>query len=162
MARPSIRCGRSATPSRSNSSAAGPTASPSAQVGDRRCASSRSVPPAVHTTRASFAKNLFEAGGIRAPSTAGAADATEAAAAFRASGAALACICSSDRVYADLAVDVATAVAAAVRDGCTWPGRPEGLADDLAGGRGRRAAHRRRRRAGHDDRCPRSRWRRDD
>jgi len=87
--------------------------------------------PAVHTTRASFAKNLFEAAGIRAVATAGAADATEAAAAFRASGAALACICSSDRVYADLAVDVATAVAAEGPRRLFLAGRPEGLADAL-------------------------------
>ena len=39
-------------------------------------------PPAVHTARASFAKNLFEAGGIRALTTDGASDAAAAAAAF--------------------------------------------------------------------------------
>jgi len=88
-------------------------------------------PPAVHTARTSFAKNLFEAGGIRALTTDGASDATAAAAAFRASVAPLACICSSDRFYADVAVDAAAAVAAAGPRRLYLAGRPEGLADSL-------------------------------
>ncbi|MGY8639044.1 methylmalonyl-CoA mutase family protein [Bradyrhizobium sp. 14AA] len=59
--------------------------------------------PADFTARATFAKSLFEAGGIQAIDTEGFADPTQLAAAFKASGAALACLCSSDKAYADLA-----------------------------------------------------------
>jgi methylmalonyl-CoA mutase len=62
--------------------------------------------------RASFAKSLFEAGGIEAVSYDGAA-AAALAEAFKASGAKLACLCSSDRVYAREAVDATQALAAA-------------------------------------------------
>jgi len=88
-------------------------------------------PPAVHTTRATFAKNLFESGGIRALVGTGVDDAEAAADSFRASGARLACICSSDRRYADLAVAVAAAVAAAGPRRLYLAGRPAGLADEL-------------------------------
>jgi methylmalonyl-CoA mutase len=67
-------------------------------------------PIAVHTARATFAANLFAAGGIRAISDEGHADAASAAAAFKASGANIACICSSDDVYADLAEATAEAL----------------------------------------------------
>jgi methylmalonyl-CoA mutase len=50
--------------------------------------------------RANFAKNLFEAGGIEALATPGFNDRSEMIAAFRRSGAKLACLCSSDEVYA--------------------------------------------------------------
>ncbi|MHC4047888.1 methylmalonyl-CoA mutase subunit beta [Bradyrhizobium xenonodulans] len=59
--------------------------------------------PADFTARATFAKSLFEAGGIQAIDTEGFADPTQLATAFKASGAALACLCSSDKAYADLA-----------------------------------------------------------
>ncbi len=88
-------------------------------------------PPAAHTARATFAKNLFESGGIRAVDGGELGDAKDAAAAFRASGAPLACICSSDKLYADLAVDVARAVAAEQPRRLYLAGRPPGLADDL-------------------------------
>jgi methylmalonyl-CoA mutase len=52
------------------------------------------------TARASFAKNFFETGGIEATSSEDAVADTEAvASAFKASGAVLACLCASDRVY---------------------------------------------------------------
>ena len=53
------------------------------------------------TARATFAKSFFETGGIEAIDTEGFADPAALAAAFKASGAALACLCSSDKVYAD-------------------------------------------------------------
>ncbi|MDJ0450156.1 methylmalonyl-CoA mutase subunit beta [Methylocystis sp. JR02] len=68
---------------------------------------------AAFTARANYAKNFFEAGGIEAvfgpetESTAGMVDA------FRASGAKLACLCSSDKIYADAAEPAATALKAA-------------------------------------------------
>jgi methylmalonyl-CoA mutase len=51
-------------------------------------------PVAVHTGRSSFAANLFQAGGIETVPG-------EGAEAFRASGAAVAVLCSSDRLYAE-------------------------------------------------------------
>ncbi len=63
-------------------------------------------PMSVHTARASFATNLFAAGGVRAVNGTGADVAEE----FKASGADIACICSSDDVYAELAEDTAAAL----------------------------------------------------
>ena len=60
-------------------------------------------PIAVHTARATFAKNLFEVAGIRAIGDDWFDTAEPAAAAFVADGARLACICSSDAVYAESA-----------------------------------------------------------
>jgi methylmalonyl-CoA mutase len=55
--------------------------------------------PADFTARATFARNFFAAGGIEAVTREGDASPNAIAAAFRASGAALACLCSSDTVY---------------------------------------------------------------
>ena len=67
-------------------------------------------PIAVHTARATFAANLFAAGGIRAVTDEGHQDADAAAKAFAASGADIACICSSDDVYGELAAATAAAL----------------------------------------------------
>ena len=67
-------------------------------------------PVAAFTARANFAKNFFEAGGMETvfgPETESLVDFVEA---FRASGAKLACLCSSDRIYCDAAEDVARAL----------------------------------------------------
>ncbi|HTZ43252.1 MAG TPA: methylmalonyl-CoA mutase family protein [Jatrophihabitans sp.] len=68
-------------------------------------------PAAVHSARLGFAANLFAAGGLQ-PIT-GTGDPAALAEAFAASGARLACLCSSDKVYAEQAAEVATALAAA-------------------------------------------------
>ena len=65
------------------------------------------------TARTIFAKNLFEAGGIEAPTNDGFASLDAMVAAFKASGAKLACLCSSDAIYAEQAVPAARALAAA-------------------------------------------------
>ena len=65
------------------------------------------------TARATFAKSFFETGGIEAIGLDSFADAAALSAAFKASGAALACICSSDKVYAERAEDAAKALQAA-------------------------------------------------
>jgi len=52
------------------------------------------------TARATFAKSFFETGGIEAIDTEGFSDPAALAAAFKSSGAALVCLCSSDKVYA--------------------------------------------------------------
>ncbi|KRE17362.1 methylmalonyl-CoA mutase [Bosea sp. Root483D1] len=75
-------------------------------------------PIAGFTARSGFARNLFEAGGIAAPSgdgfaKAGATDLDGLVAAFRASGAKLACLCGSDEAYATEAVPAAKALTAA-------------------------------------------------
>jgi methylmalonyl-CoA mutase len=80
--------------------------------------------PADFTARATFAKSFFESGGIEAIDTEGFADPAALAAAFRASGAALACICSSDKVYAGLATPAATALQAAGARHIYLAGRP--------------------------------------
>ena len=69
--------------------------------------------PADFTARATFAKSFFETGGIEAVDTEGFADPAALAAAFKASGAALACLCSSDKVYAAQAAAAAKALQAA-------------------------------------------------
>jgi methylmalonyl-CoA mutase len=61
--------------------------------------------------RANFAKNFFEAGGIEA--VGGGDDPSPLAAAFTASGAALACLCGSDKTYESEAEAAAAALKAA-------------------------------------------------
>ncbi len=68
---------------------------------------------ATNTARATWAKNFYEAGGVVAITNDGFKTAEEAAAAFTASGAKIACICSSDAVYAELAEPTAKALKAA-------------------------------------------------
>jgi methylmalonyl-CoA mutase len=67
-------------------------------------------PLSAFNARATFARNLFEAGGIEAIGNDGFDNATAMAEAFVASGAALACICSSDALYAEAAADCARAL----------------------------------------------------
>ena len=66
--------------------------------------------PADFTARATFAKSFFEAGGIQAVDSEGFTDPVECAAAFKASGAELACLCSQDKVYAERAEAAAKAL----------------------------------------------------
>ncbi|WP_405010156.1 methylmalonyl-CoA mutase small subunit [Kitasatospora sp. NBC_01539] len=81
-----------------------------------------------HTARSTFAANLFQAGGI---ATAGAegTDPAALAEAFAASGATVACLCSSDPVYAEHAEAVAAALKAAGAVKVLLAGRP-GEAED--------------------------------
>ena len=65
------------------------------------------------TARATFAKNFYEAGGIEAVSNDGFKSLDDMIAAFNASGAKLACLCSSDKVYEQEAADAAKALSAA-------------------------------------------------
>lgn len=66
--------------------------------------------PADFTARTTFARNLFEAGGIAAVPSENLASPEDAAKAFKASGAKLACICSSDEIYAAQAEAIAKAL----------------------------------------------------
>jgi methylmalonyl-CoA mutase len=80
--------------------------------------------PADFTPRATFAKSFFETGGIEAIDTEGFADPAAVGAAFKASGAALACLCSSDKVYAEHAAAAAKALQAAGSRHIYLAGRP--------------------------------------
>lgn len=64
-------------------------------------------PVAHHTARASYAKNFFEAGGFEVIGNDGFADAESVATAFAASGASIAVICSSDKLYTEFVPTVA-------------------------------------------------------
>jgi methylmalonyl-CoA mutase len=83
------------------------------------------------TARAAFAKNYFEAGGIEAMMGAGDTDLEELAAAFRTSGAKIAVLCSSDQIYAELAVGAAKMLRASGALQLYLAGRPKD-ADALA------------------------------
>lgn len=87
-------------------------------------------PLAEHTARASFATNLFAAGGIPAVNP-GTVTADTVAEQFAASGAALACICGSDSRYADEAVAVARALSAAGPARLYLAGKPGDLREPL-------------------------------
>jgi len=79
--------------------------------------------PADFTARATFAKNFFEAGGIEAKSSDG-SKAADIAAAFKAAGASIACLCSSDELYAREAEAAAKALKQAGAKAVYLAGRP--------------------------------------
>jgi len=78
-------------------------------------------PASAYAARSSFAANLFQAGGLE--TVLGAAD-PGLAARFGESGAAVACLCSGDAVYAEQAAAVATALKAAGARRVLLAGRP--------------------------------------
>jgi methylmalonyl-CoA mutase len=80
--------------------------------------------PAHFTARATFAKSFFETGGIEAIDTEGFLDPAALAAAFKTSGAALVCLCSSDKVYSEQAAAAAKALQAAGARHIYLAGRP--------------------------------------
>lgn len=79
------------------------------------------------TARATFAKNFFEAGGIEAVATETSKNGQDLAAAFRTSGARIACLCSSDEVYAREAAATAKRLIAAGAIHVYLAGRPKNL-----------------------------------
>lgn len=66
-----------------------------------------------HTARATYAKNFFEAGGYEVVTNAGFQDAESAAEALAQSGATVAVICSSDKLYPDVVPQLAPKLKAA-------------------------------------------------
>jgi len=81
--------------------------------GERPKIFSANLGPVAHfTARATYAKNFFEAGGFEMVGDQGYVDPQSVADAFAKSGTKLAVICSSDKIYADLAVPVAAALKA--------------------------------------------------
>ena len=87
---------------------------------------------AVHTARASFAANLFQAGGLAVPTSGSSTDPVEVVEAFRASGATVVCLASSDRVYAEHATAVASALVAAGAGPIWLAGAPGGRAAEYS------------------------------
>lgn len=67
-------------------------------------------PVSAYTARATWARNAFEAGGILAVNGVGFDEPIDAARAFQASGARIACLCSSDDIYAELGEATAEAL----------------------------------------------------
>lgn len=80
--------------------------------------------PSDFTARTTFARNFFEAGGIEAVTNDGFASLDDMIAGLKASGAKLACLCSSDAVYEAEAVAAAEALAAAGAKSIYLAGRP--------------------------------------
>lgn len=70
-------------------------------------------PVAHHTARATYSQNFFEAGGFEVITNKGFADGEAAAQAWKESGASIAVICSSDKIYEEQAEPVAKALKAA-------------------------------------------------
>jgi len=86
-------------------------------------------PVPVHTPRLNFASNLAQAGGIEP--VIGIGDPAELSRAFAASGAGIACLCSSDKVYAEQAGEVAAALKAAGARAVWIAGKPELVSGDI-------------------------------
>ncbi|MFI6646766.1 methylmalonyl-CoA mutase small subunit [Streptomyces sp. NPDC050529] len=81
-------------------------------------------PASAHTARASFAANLFQAGGIEPVHEPVRVDASSAAEALAAAGTDVVCLCSSDALYAEQAGEVADALVAAGAQRVYLAGRP--------------------------------------
>jgi methylmalonyl-CoA mutase len=79
--------------------------------------------PAAHSRRVGFARELFEAGGVKTLADSGAAEADVSAERFRASGARFACVCGSDEDYATQGEAIARALKAAGADYVLLAGR---------------------------------------
>ena len=95
------------------------------QTGTRRSVFLANLGPvAAFTARSMFAKNVFEAGGVLAPGNEGFADEESLAEAFKTSGAALACICSSDPLYEEWGQKAARALVKAGARHIYLAGRP--------------------------------------
>jgi methylmalonyl-CoA mutase len=83
-------------------------------------------PVAHHTARAIHAKNFFEAGGFEVIGSNGFRDADVAARAFADSGATVAVLCSSDKLYPELVPQVAPKLKAAGARSVVLAGNPGG------------------------------------
>ncbi|MCJ2014158.1 methylmalonyl-CoA mutase subunit beta [Methylobacterium sp. J-076] len=88
-------------------------------------------PLAAFNTRASFAANAFAAGGIEAITNDGFEETEALVTAFKTSGAPLVCLCSSDALYAERAVEAAGALVAAGAGTIYLAGRPTDLMEPL-------------------------------
>ena len=87
--------------------------------------------PADFNARASFAKSLFEAGGIEAVAPEAAQSRDDMLAAFKASGASLVCLCSSDKMYEAEGAEAAKALKSAGAAHIYLAGKAGSLEDAL-------------------------------
>lgn len=87
---------------------------------------------ATHTARSTFAKSLFEAGGIRVEGNDGFDSARDCVEAFSASGCTVACICSSNQIYTELGAEVARQLRSAGAQHIYLAGSPD-LGENLDG-----------------------------
>jgi methylmalonyl-CoA mutase len=83
-------------------------------------------PGARHTARSSFAANLFQAGGLDTPTADGASG-------LAAAGTTVACICGTDKDYAQSAADLAAALRAAGATSVWLAGKPSLSVDGVDG-----------------------------
>jgi methylmalonyl-CoA mutase len=81
-------------------------------------------PVSHHTARATYAKNFFEAGGFEVIGNDGFRDPEAAARAFAASGATVAVLCSSDKLYPELVPQIAPKLKAAGARAVVLAGNP--------------------------------------
>ncbi|MEV4441196.1 methylmalonyl-CoA mutase, partial [Streptomyces sp. NPDC049577] len=81
---------------------------------------------AAHTARVTFAANLLQAGGIEPVHEPASVDADSAGAALAAAGADIACLCSSDALYAEQAEALAAALKQAGATRILLAGKPRG------------------------------------
>ena len=88
-------------------------------------------PISAFTTRATFAKNLFEAGGIEAVTNDGFSDEKATLHAYRESRAELICLCSSDEIYQTHAVSTVECLRRATSAPIYLAGRPGELEEPL-------------------------------
>lgn len=88
-------------------------------------------PVAQFTARATWTRNVLEAGGLRTPGGEETQDIQALAEAFTASGARIACLVSSDRIYADSAISAAEALKSAGAETLLLAGKPGELEASL-------------------------------
>ncbi len=86
---------------------------------------------AVHSARSTWARNFLAAGGIEAIASPALHNSADAGKAFADSGAQVACICSSDEVYAELGEATAGALKAAGARRVVLAGRPKAQLEAL-------------------------------
>lgn len=85
----------------------------------------------VHSARATFASNFLAAGGIEGITSGPLHSSADAGHAFAGSGASIACICSSDQVYAELSNATAQALKSAGAKRVLVAGRPRNIEAQL-------------------------------
>ena len=90
-------------------------------------------PLAAHTARASFAANLFTAGGVDTVTAGPTSNAADVVDAYRPTKAPVACLAGTDAAYGDLGPAVIAALRAAGARWVVLAGKPAGPAADLAG-----------------------------
>ena len=87
-----------------------------------------------HAARSTWIANFLAAGGIEAIASEGFTNSADVGQAFAGSGARIACICSSDQIYGELAEATASVLKQAGADKVYLAGRPKNEAEMKAAG----------------------------